>query len=102
MTFKPKLLHLCPRLLWPYKGAVIVDLKINPLGLRLVGGVDLITRRPFPNKNYKVACRKRGHNKAFNGILIETAAPLDEFETVARWSIPAEGDIGAVVSSRIA
>jgi hypothetical protein len=54
------LLHLSPRLLWPYKDASIVDLEINPLGLRLVGGVDLITRRPFPNKHYKVACRKRG------------------------------------------
>ena len=92
------LLHLSPRLLWPYEGASIVDLEINPLGLRLVSGVDLITGRPFPNKHHKVACRKTRHNKAYNGILIETAGPLDEFETVAHWAIPAEGAVGAVVS----
>ena len=84
------LLHLCPRLLWPFKNAAIVDLEIRPLGLHLVGGVDLITRCPFPNKRYKIACRKGGHNKGVEGILIETVSALDEFETVARWAIEAE------------
>lgn len=84
------LLHLSPRVYWPYKNAAIVDLEIETLGLHLVGGVDLITRRPFPNKRLKVACRKRGHNKAFNGILIETSGPVDEFDMVARWAIEAQ------------
>lgn len=56
--------------------------------IHLEGGVDLATRRPYPNKHYAVACRKEGH-KAIDGILIETPRPVDEMHTTARWAIGA-------------
>jgi hypothetical protein len=80
------LLHIRPRLYSPFKAVELVDLEISPLGLQLVGGVDLGTRRPYRNKRYAVACRKQG-NKAIDGILIETKSPIDELLTVARWSV---------------
>jgi hypothetical protein len=82
------LLHIRPRLFSPFKNVALIDLEIHPLGMRLRGGVDLITRRPYPNKRYAVACRKKGH-KAIDGLLIETAAPLDKLTTTARWAIEA-------------
>ena len=63
----------------PIRNVALVDLQIDPLGIRLVGGDDLATRRPYPNKMYAVACRKQGQ-KAINGILIETAKPVEELD----------------------
>lgn len=83
------LLHIRPQLLCPFREASLIDLEIKALGIHLVGGVDLATRRPYPNKHYKVACRKRGH-KAIDGILIETEKPVDGFVYIARWAIAAE------------
>jgi hypothetical protein len=80
------LLHIRPRLYSPFKAVELIDLEISPLGLRLAGGVDLATRRPYPNKRYAVACRKQG-NKAIDGILIEAQSPVDELLCVARWSV---------------
>jgi Family of unknown function (DUF6012) len=81
------LLHIRPQILSSYHVALI-DLEVDPLGLHLAGGVDLATRRPYPNKRYSVACRKLGH-KAIDGILIETSARLDELDTTARWAVEA-------------
>ena len=62
------LLHLRPRLFSLQFGIVsVVDVEIPSLGLRLLGNVDLTTRRQYSNKHYAVACRKRGH-KAVDGI----------------------------------
>ena len=80
------LLHIRPRLYSPFKVVELVDLEISPPGLQLVGGVDLATRRPYPNKRYAVGCRKLG-KKAIDGLLIETAKPVDECLYVARWSV---------------
>jgi hypothetical protein len=82
-------LHIRPRLFCPFKNVALVDLTIEPLGLQLVGGVDLATGRPYPNKRYTVAYRKR-RRKAIDGILIETANPIEEVRYTARWTIEAE------------
>ena len=70
------LLHIRPRLISTFKHVALIDLEIEPIGLRLTGGVDLATRRPYRNKRYAVACRKRGQ-EAVNGILIKTKTPID-------------------------
>jgi hypothetical protein len=82
------LLHIRPRLFCPFKNVALVDLTIEPLGLQLVGGVDLATGRPYPNKRYTVAYRKQGR-KAIDGILIETGNPIEEVRYTARWAIEA-------------
>lgn len=94
------LLHIRPRLYSPCRNVALVDLAIEPLGLHLAGGVELATRRPYPNRHYAVACRKKG-TKAINGILIETAAPLDEFHTTARWAIEAQSMVTHDVHYRL-
>lgn len=65
------------------------------LKLVLTGSRDLATRRPYPNKNYLVGCRKLGQ-KAIDGIFIETQQHLWAFTTIARWAVNAD----AVVSHR--
>lgn len=82
------LLHIRPRLYSPYRNVELIDLDIDPLGLHLRGGADLAARRPYPNRRYAVACRKRGL-KAVDGILIETKEPLDVFHVTARWAVEA-------------
>jgi hypothetical protein len=81
--------HIRPRLYSPFENVALIDLKIEPLGFFLIGGQDLVTRRPYPNKHYAVACRKQGQ-KAINGILIETLRPEAEIVVTARWAIEAE------------
>jgi hypothetical protein len=83
------LLHIRPRLFSPLAHVALVELEIAPLGVRLVDGVDLATRRPVPNKRYAVACRKQGR-KAIDGILIETEKAVDQLDITARWAIAAE------------
>ena len=81
------LLHLEPRLLWPYRKAAILDLLIEPFGLWLVGGVHLATCKPYPNKHWKVACRKNQRRKVFTGILIELPDAADTWRMTARWCV---------------
>ena len=52
----------------------------------LRGGIDLVARRPYPNKNYLVACRNIG-KQAVNGFLIETAGHIPAFTTITRWAV---------------
>jgi hypothetical protein len=80
------LVHIRPRLFSPFKNVALIDLEIDPLRIHLAGGVDLATRRPYPNKRYAVACRKQGH-KAIDGILIEARTSIDDLRTTARWAI---------------
>jgi len=91
------LLHLQPRLYSPFKNVAIVDVTIEPFGLRLAGGVDLATGRPYPNNHYAVACRKNKTRKALEGLLIEVPGPVDEWRMTARWSVEAE----CVVTHRV-
>jgi Family of unknown function (DUF6012) len=82
------LLHIRPKLFAPFKDPVaLVDLEITLFGLQFRGGVDLATRRPYPNKRFPVACRREAR-KALDGILIETPGPVDEFHVTARWATP--------------
>ena len=83
------LLHIRPRLFSPFKYVELFELEIEPLGLHLRGGIDLATRRPYPNRHYAVACRKEG-KKAIDGILLDTATVLDEFRATARWAVEAQ------------
>jgi hypothetical protein len=81
------LLHIRPRLFSPFH-VQLVDMEIKTINLRLTGGADLATRRPYRNKNYAVACRREARSrKAIDGILIETSSPVREMEYTARWSI---------------
>ena len=83
------LLHIRPRLFSPFRHVALIDLEFLELGISLVGGTDLATRRPYRNKGYAVGCRKRGQ-KPVDGIFIETKGWIDTFHCCARWAIDAE------------
>src|SRR5579863_2939821 len=87
------LLHITPTFFSMTTAATLVDLEITELGLHLKGGIDLDTRKPYPNRAYCIACRKKPRG-AFDGILIETARPLKRsgLHVIARWTLSA-GDI---------
>jgi hypothetical protein len=85
MSNRGLLVHIRPQLLAPWREVELVALTVEPFGLHLRGDVDLMTRRPYPNKNYAVACRKG--RKAIVGILIEASGHVDEFHTTASWFI---------------
>ncbi|RMR16843.1 hypothetical protein ALP90_200106 [Pseudomonas amygdali pv. ulmi] len=84
------LIHLIPNILADRSNVPcsLVDVTSPELGLNLIGGKELTARRPYPNKNYLVACRKIGQ-KAVNGFLVETQVPLREFTVVTRWAVAA-------------
>ncbi len=86
------LLHIIPRLRALRVGEPecrLVDVRCDALGLHLREGVELTARRPHPNKDYLVACRKVGQ-RAISGILVETDRRLDHFSVVTRWAVGAE------------
>lgn len=83
------LLHIIPRLYVAEPDAPqcdLIDFHCPDLGLKLRSGIELVARRPYPNKRYQVACRKVGQ-KAMQGILIETAGRVREFTTLTRWAV---------------
>lgn len=80
------MIHIVPKFFAPYfLEPELVDIEIPELGLTLLGGEDVTTRKPYPNKRYFVACRKKGR-KAVNGILIESPIFLKEYTVTSRWS----------------
>jgi hypothetical protein len=86
------LLHIIPRLYVAEPDAPqcdLIDFHCLPLGLKLRNGIELVARRPYPNKRYQVACRKIGQ-KAMQGFLIETAERVREFTTLTRWAVGAD------------
>jgi hypothetical protein len=83
------LIHLTPKMFAPIMEVQLIDLEIAPFGVTLRGGVELVTRRPYPNKHYKVVCRKEGH-AAMDGILLKTKRRVKQFGIVARWAVAAE------------
>lgn len=87
------LIHITPKLYLVYRNEAphckLIDLTIEEMGLVLSGTSDLATRRPYPNKNYLVGCRKLGQ-KAIDGIFIETQNHVPSFTTVARWAVNAD------------
>ena len=83
------LVHIRPRIFSPFEHVTLLDVELPEFGLKLRGGEDLTTRRPYPNKRYTVACPKIGR-KALDGIYVETAAPVAAFTMIARWAVEAE------------
>lgn len=85
------LIHLTPRYYAKYSDVQVdvIDVEIPQLKLILKANVDIVLRTPFPNKNYKVVCRKKGR-KAINGILIESAGELNNFTVITRWAVNGE------------
>ncbi|EAQ2882480.1 hypothetical protein EGE62_22840 [Salmonella enterica] len=83
------LIHLVPRLLACRANepeCELIDFHCPALGLKLRNGIELMAKRPYPNKHYQVACRKIGQ-KAMNGILIETTERVREFTAITRWAV---------------
>lgn len=86
------LLHLVPRLFACRVNepeCALIDFHCPALGLKLRNGIELVARRPYPNKHYLVACRKVGQ-KAMNGFLVETTERVREFTTLTRWAVGAD------------
>jgi hypothetical protein len=79
------LLHIRPQILAPWREVTLTEFVVEPFGLHLRGGTELMTKRPYPDKNYAVGCRKG--RKPIKGILIEAAGHVEEFHTTARWVI---------------
>ncbi|MGK2742044.1 DUF6012 family protein [Tepidicaulis sp. LMO-SS28] len=83
------LIHLLPCLMACQRTephCELVDFRSDDLGLHLKGGAELAARRPYPNKNWLIACPRKGR-KAIVGFFIETAAPLTSFTTLTRWKV---------------
>lgn len=78
------LLHLRPTMLSSETVVSLIDLQVEPFGLYLRGGRELMTGRPYPNKHYNVVCRKKG-KKAIRGILLKVDGPVEGFNYTARW-----------------
>lgn len=93
------LIHVTLKFYMPYSDFVpkIVDIAIPDLNLVLKGRVDVEARKPYPNKCYFVACRKKGR-KAMDGILIDTGDGhrLSDFELITRWNLG-----GSTVTHRV-
>lgn len=85
------LIHIEPKLLEPYvyTKTLLLDISIPEFGLILYGGQDVIARRPYPNKRYLVACRKKGQ-KAITGFYVKTEERIHEYTVYSRWLIDGE------------
>jgi hypothetical protein len=80
------LLHIRPKIVSRGEFVELIDLKIDPFGLRLRHGIELMTGHPYPNKNWTVACRKKG-KKVMDGILLNLLGDVDRFSYTARWNV---------------
>ena len=80
------LIHISPRVFSSYAECILNDLTIKELNLTLIGGKDIIARKPYPNKNYAVGCRKIG-KKAVIGILVDTKEELASFTVNTHWAV---------------
>lgn len=92
-------LHLVPKILNKYADvtAELVRIDIPEIGLILEGDKDVVTRRPYPNKQYQVACRKKG-SKAITGIFVEVDEHLSHFTVETLWNLKGPGrELNALV-----
>lgn len=85
------LLHLSPRYYLRYSDIQLdlIDVSVPELNLTLKGDIDIVTRTPYPNKCYQIACRKKGR-KAINGIFVKTDKKLTNFTQITRWAVNGE------------
>jgi hypothetical protein len=67
----------------------LIDVRIDELGLNLRDGIDIVARKPYPNKNYLVACRRSGR-RAIDGLLIDCEHHVPAYTVVTRWALSAE------------
>ena len=84
---RPFLYHIRPRMFSCFH-TKLVELRIDPLGIRLKGN-DLRTGRPYPNKSYDVGHRRIGR-KHVDGILLALSDWPPDLEVQASWAIAAE------------
>lgn len=85
------LLHVIPQIYNEFSQFKIslVDVQIPELDLQLKGGIDLVTGKPYPNKNYLVVRLNQGR-KATNGFLVKVKEPLASFSVKTRWAVNSE------------
>lgn len=84
------LIHITPVLYLPGRAVELVDVIVQPLGLHLRGGIELLTGRPYPNKHFAVGCRSTRRKKAYFGILIDAPQAITRFQYNARWAAGAD------------
>ncbi|MGS0621235.1 DUF6012 family protein [Xanthomonas oryzae] len=97
------LIHLTPKFYQPHRQDLtvdLVDLTVAELALNLIGGGDLTTRRPYPNKHYLVGCRKIGQ-KAVSGLLIKAEGHVPHYTVTTRWAVGAERLVSHVVRYQV-
>jgi hypothetical protein len=70
----------------------LIEFASPELGFTLLGGKDLMVKRPYLNKNYLVACRKAGQ-KAMDGVLFDIPSIPDTFSTVTRWLVNGQYEV---------
>lgn len=89
------LIHITPRIIQPKNHCfpcTLVELSVPELELSLTSN-ELATRKPYPNKNYSVGCRRAGL-KTIDGILVDTPTRnIDHYTVTAKWSLSEEADI---------
>lgn len=83
------LIHLSPQLLLakPADKCELLKITSAELGIQLIGGVDVVGRRPFPNKRYAVACRREG-GRPVHGLLVQADGHISEFSVTTEWKLP--------------
>lgn len=85
------IIHFTPQIMVPPSVLPLdlVDVKCEELGLALQNGREITVRRPWPNKHYRVVCRKVGR-KALLGLRAERPSIPTEFTVVTRWALAAD------------
>ena len=87
------LIHLVPKLFLKYKNSV--DLVSISVDGSVIDRDLLVIRKPYPNKCYFVACRKKG-KKAISGILVELA-DKKKFKVEYTWIVEELGEVKHIV-----
>ena len=82
---RPFLYHIRPRIFSPGVDAVLAELWIDDLGIRL-NVEDVRTGRPYPNKRWHVAHRRIGR-KHVDGILLAFSDWPPNFDVLAHWAM---------------
>lgn len=89
---KPVLIQLTPTFMMcrdSGKACKVIDLTIPEFNLKLVGGKDIVERRPHANNMHLVVSPKSSR-RALVGVLFELAQPVKKFVCTTRWAISAE------------
>ncbi|MFD3303734.1 DUF6012 family protein [Alteromonas macleodii] len=78
--------HLTPRI---YNQFTDVNIELESVyfpdfALTLSGETDLALRKPYPNKCFHVACKRKG-SKAINGILLNINKKPEDFTMITTW-----------------